>query len=67
MDTENQQIIDSICGYAEQHKIKEILQEYMRRLVMDRPANPVEYLIKTTQENPYYPDQQDANSTALTE
>lgn len=56
MDNENQETIDQICNYAEQHKIKEILQEYLRRLVMDKPADPLEYLIKTIQENPFEPE-----------
>lgn len=55
MDTENQEIIESICSYAEQYKIKEILQEYLKRLVVEKPADPLNFLIKTIQENPHEP------------
>ncbi len=59
MDKENQETIDHICTYAEQHKIKAILQEYLRRLVVDKPADPLSYLIKTVQENPFEPPADD--------
>ena len=55
MDNENQETIDQICNYAEQHRIKEILQEYLRRLVVEKPADPLNFLIKTVRENPHEP------------
>jgi hypothetical protein len=52
MDNENSQIIDNICDYAEKKKIKALLHEYLRRLILEKPADPLSFLIKTIQEDP---------------
>lgn len=30
-----------------------MLQEYMKRLVLEQPADPINFLIKSISENPY--------------
>lgn len=55
MDTENKEIIDGICSYAEQARIKEILAEYLRRLVVEKPADPLNFLLRSVREHPYDP------------
>lgn len=46
------EIIDKICDYATEYQIKALLQEYLKRVVVDKPADPVAYLIQSIQENP---------------
>jgi hypothetical protein len=54
MDTEgNEEIINNICNYAEEHHIKELLGEYLKRIVLEKPKDPVKFLLKSIQENPY--------------
>ena len=36
-------IINDICDYAKKHKVKELLQEYLRRIIVDQPEDPVPY------------------------
>lgn len=56
MDIEgNQQIIDEICNYCEEHQIKELLGEYLRRVVINKPKDPVNFLIRSIQEQPHDP------------
>ncbi|RYH31111.1 hypothetical protein EON65_03425 [archaeon] len=60
MNTENQEVIDQICDYAETNQIKEMLQEYLKRIILSRPADPVSFLIKSILEDPYVqPETQD--------
>lgn len=53
MNGENEEIIDGICNYAEKHHIKSLLQEYLRRIILAKPADPVNFLIKSITENPH--------------
>lgn len=34
-------IINDICDYAKKQKVKELLQEYLRRIIVDQPEDPV--------------------------
>lgn len=52
---EDEAIINEICDYATRRKVKELLQEYLRRLIVDQPADPLTYLIQTIRESPYIP------------
>ncbi len=52
MDNDNQQIIDEICKYAEEQQIKTLLQEYLKRVVLAKPNDPIQFLIKSIEENP---------------
>ena len=38
-------IINDICDYAKKHKVKELLQEYLRRIIVDQPEDPVPFLL----------------------
>ena len=51
----NQEIINEICNYCEEHQIKELLGEYLKRVVINKPSDPVKYLIQQVQEKPYVP------------
>jgi hypothetical protein len=54
MDIEgNEEIINEICSYAEEHHIKELLGEYLKRIVLEKPQDPVKFLLKSIQENPF--------------
>jgi hypothetical protein len=56
MDIEgNQTIINEICDYCEEQQIKELLGEYLKRIVVNKPKDPIKFLIRTIQENPYDP------------
>ena len=53
METENEDIITSICAYAETYQIKELLKEYLKRVVLAKPKDPVQFLIDTIKKDPY--------------
>jgi hypothetical protein len=44
---QSQVIIDEICDYCEEKRIKYLLQQYLRRVIKSKPSNPVEFLIDT--------------------
>lgn len=46
-------IIGEICDYAEKYEIKEMLQEYMRRLILEQPKEPLKFLVTEITERPY--------------
>ncbi len=46
-------IIDGICDYVERYEIKEMLKEYLKRVVLEKPADPLAFLIQTIKEKPY--------------
>ena len=50
-----EEIIDEICSYAEKHQIKELLHEYMKRVIVNQPKNVKEFLIETIEKNPFTP------------
>ena len=47
MQNDDEEIINSICDYAQEKQVKELLQEYLKRIVLKKPSNPVEFLIDT--------------------
>lgn len=49
---DDEEIIEKICDYAREYQVKELLQEYLKRVIVDKPADPVAYLIQSIQENP---------------
>lgn len=51
------EIIDEICDYAEKYEIRQMMQEYMRRLILEQPKEPLKWLIKEITDNPYTPKQ----------
>ena len=46
-------IIGDICDYAEKMETRKMLEEYMRRLIVEQPKEPVKFLIKEISDNPY--------------
>lgn len=50
---EEAQIIDEICTYAERHQIKEMLEDYMRRLITTQPKEPLKFLVQEITERPF--------------
>lgn len=48
----DKEIIDKICYYSDDVQVKLILKEYCRRLVLEKPKDPISFLIKTIEENP---------------
>ncbi len=50
---QSQAIIEEICEYSETHQVKELLQEYMKRLVLNKPQDPVSFLIKSIEDKPF--------------
>lgn len=49
---DDEEIIEKICDYAREYQVKELLQEYLKRVIVDKPDDPVAYLIQSIQENP---------------
>jgi hypothetical protein len=55
MNSQNDEIIDGICDYAEKKQIKSLLQEYLKRVILEKPDQPVTWLKNSITENPYTP------------
>lgn len=55
MNSQNDEIIDGICDYAEKKQIKSLLQEYLKRVILEKPDQPVTWLMNSITENPYNP------------
>lgn len=50
VDDEN--IINDICDYAKLHRVKDVLQEYLRRVIVEQPEDPITFLIQTIRDSP---------------
>ncbi|KAK7253914.1 hypothetical protein SO694_00003416 [Aureococcus anophagefferens] len=50
------QLMEHMSIFAEQSSIKALLQEYMKRVVLTKPDDPVAFLIKEIKENPHVPE-----------
>ena len=55
MPEQDQEIIGEICDYAEQHNIKAMLQEYLKRIIVAKPDQPIHFLKETIKQNPFVP------------
>lgn len=53
MDEHKEEIINDICSYAEKHEIKDMLQTYLKRVIINRPQDPYQFLIDTITTDPY--------------
>jgi HEPN domain-containing protein len=53
MDDHKDIIIENICTYAESHDIKGLLNEYMKRIILNKPDDVVAFLIETIEKHPY--------------
>ena len=58
MYSEDDAIIGEICDYAEKYQVKEMLQEYLKRIILEKPDNPLEFLLKSIQKDPFVPQAQ---------
>ena len=48
-------ILNGIVNYADQKDIKGLLKEYMRRLIVEQPDDPIKFLISSITANPHVP------------
>ncbi len=63
MDIEgNQEIINEICDYCEEQQVKALLGEYLKRIVLAKPKDPIKFLLKSIQEDPYDPKEAQTQS-----
>ena len=46
-------IVNDICSYVDEYDIKDLLKEYLKRVVLAKPKDPLRFLIDSIQENPY--------------
>jgi hypothetical protein len=58
----NEEIIDGICDYCEKKQVKAIFQEYMKRLIVAKPSDPVAFLLKSVEEDPFVLSNPDENT-----
>ena len=49
---EDQKILDDITEYYESHNIREMLKEYLKRLIIHQPADPLAFLQKQIKLDP---------------
>jgi len=60
INADEEAIIGDICGYAEKYETRMMLEEYMRRLIVEQPKEPLKFLIKEITNNPFPVPVQDA-------
>jgi len=60
INTDEEAIIGDICTYAEKYETRKMLEDYMRRLIVEQPKEPLKFLIKEITNNPYPVPVQDA-------
>lgn len=53
MSEAHETIIDEICEYVDRYEIKEMLKEYLKRVVLEKPNDPLQFLIQTIRDKPY--------------
>lgn len=53
INTDEEVIISGICDYAEKFQTRKMLEEYMRRLIVEQPKEPLKFLIKEITTNPF--------------
>ena len=46
-------IIEEICDYVDKYEIKEMLKEYLKRVVLEKPNDPLQFLVETIRDKPY--------------
>lgn len=55
MFNDDEIIINDICDYAKEKKVKELLQEYLKRIIVQKPQDPLAFLLETIKEKPFTP------------
>ena len=53
MSEAHETIINEICDYVDRYEIKEMLKEYLKRVVLEKPKDPLQFLIETIRDKPY--------------
>ena len=53
MNSAEEVIIEEIASYAEKMETRKMLEEYMRRLIVEQPKEPLKFLIGQITSNPY--------------
>jgi len=48
-------LMEEMSIYAMKAQVKELLQEYLRRVALEKPADPIGYLIAEIKERPFVP------------
>ncbi|KAJ8610020.1 hypothetical protein CTAYLR_006649 [Chrysophaeum taylorii] len=51
------ELMEHMSIFADQHNVKTLLKEYMRRVVVERPQDPITFLITQIRSNPYVPEE----------
>jgi hypothetical protein len=64
INADEEVIIGDICSYAEKYETRKMLEEYMRRLIVEQPKEPLKFLIKEITNNPYPIPEQEAVAAA---
>lgn len=64
MPGEDEAIINEICDYAQEYQVKDVLQEYLKRIIMNKPDDPIKFLMQTIRENPYTPPKEPETTEA---
>jgi hypothetical protein len=52
---EDEEIIQGICEYAKKTELKTLMQEYLKRVILNKPDDPVKFLLQTIRDNPFTP------------
>ena len=55
MFNDDEIIIDGICEYAKEKMVKELLQEYLKRIIVQKPADPLAFLLENIRDKPFNP------------
>lgn len=48
--------MEEMSIFADKYNVKDMLQEYLRRVLLHKPEDPVAFLISEIKNNPYTPD-----------
>ena len=46
-------LMEEMSIFADQNQVKAILHEYLRRILLEKPADPISFLINEIKTNPY--------------
>mmetsp|Transcript_34925 Transcript_34925/g.46162 ORF Transcript_34925/g.46162 Transcript_34925/m.46162 type:complete len:172 (+) Transcript_34925:130-645(+) len=56
--SKNEILMEEMALYAEKHDVQGMLKEYMGRLVLSKPSDPIAFLIKEIKKDPFSPPEQ---------
>ena len=58
------ELMEDMCAYAEHQQIKALLGEYLRRVILRKPADPIAFLIEEISNSPFMPPAATVDQTA---